>query len=158
MYLLGYFVNRKSVNFIDLSANNTRFRLSILTRLGKNMILLPGLFMYCTVEKAKVIGNWQAVEFYEWGKPMAINLDSVQMDFSEDGRYQFRSSAYYSESGLFAIKGKFITLRDTTGNEGDKTKTMIISEISESRIKLDMEKEGKKQELIFERKGALKGN
>jgi len=104
----------------------------------------------CTLDVGLLYGHWQASAFYENGQTAKAQTEAVSLEFSADGRYLFRSSAYYSEAGTFRESGNFLYLTDTTATPSKVRKIKVLY-LSNDTLKIKMGKDGKEQVLFLYR-------
>lgn len=104
----------------------------------------------CSLDVGLLFGHWQASAFYENGQTARAQTEVVSLEFSADGRYQFRSSAHYSEAGTFRESGHFLYLTDTTATPSKVRKIKVLY-LSNDTLKIKMGKDGKEQVLFLYR-------
>lgn len=116
----------------------------------KRILLLAIVFSSCTVDPKMLVGNWQAVDYFEMGQSINTPLDSVQLSFSNTGNYTFRSIGLYEEEGQYRVGGKYLFLRDMT-IQHPKEKAYKIQFIAADSLKIGMEADGKARTVFFGR-------
>lgn len=104
----------------------------------------------CSLDVGLLYGHWQASAFYENGQTAKAQTEAVSLEFSSYGRYQFRSSAHYSEAGIFRESGHFLYLTDTTAAPSKVRKIKVLY-LSNDTLKIKMGKDGKEQVLFLYR-------
>ena len=104
----------------------------------------------CSLDVGLLFGHWQASAFYENGQTARAQTEVVSLEFSADGRYQFRSSAHYSEAGTFRESGHVLYLTDTTATPSKVRKIKVLY-LSNDTLKIKMGKDGKEQVLFLYR-------
>lgn len=105
----------------------------------------------CTLEQEKLIGQWQAVAFYENGKTLTVALDSVALHINENEGYEFRGQGKYQELGTYRLAANYLFLTDTSVRPVQEH-TLKILFLSTDSLKIEMKKENKAQVLFFERR------
>ncbi|MEZ4892308.1 MAG: hypothetical protein R2778_04750 [Saprospiraceae bacterium] len=116
----------------------------------KCLMLLPLLFMACSVDSSMLSGDWHAVGFYMNGQDVPATLDSVKLSFTNSGNYTFKSIGFYEEKGSFRLAGKYLFLKDTTADKPAE-KVFQVLYLSEDTLKLGMESSGQEQTVFFSR-------
>jgi len=102
----------------------------------------------CSLDEQEICGSWQAVAFFEDGKPIEIPLDSVQLRLWSSNKYHFKSIGMYSEAGHWESTANYLSLTDTTNPEATQKLIKVIYQSSDS-LKVKMEHQGKEQVLFF---------
>jgi hypothetical protein len=110
---------------------------------------LFGLYA-CSVQEKDLTGSWQAAAFFENGQSVASNLDSVSLQITPEGGYEFRSQGFYREAGAYRLSAKYLFLTDTTQIPA-KEHIVKILYISADTLKIRMSAGGKEQVLFFAR-------
>jgi len=112
------------------------------------------IFSSCALDVKQLHGYWQATAFFEEGQRLESALvDQVSIEFVPSGRYMFRSSARYTEAGLFRESGQHLFLTDTTQTP-NKVRKIKVLYLSADSLKIKMGKNGKDRVLFLARKSA----
>ena len=101
----------------------------------------------CELDTKQLTGRWRAIALYEGGQTVSAPLDSVSLQFSENGNYRFGTIGFYREEGPFRVAGKNLFLTDTT-EKTPKERTLEVLFLSNDTLKLRMEK-GEKEQVLF---------
>ncbi|MEZ4942572.1 MAG: hypothetical protein R3D58_16980 [Saprospiraceae bacterium] len=104
----------------------------------------------CSVDPHKLPGNWQAVAFFENGKTVAVPLDSVRLQLTENAGYVFKSQGFYQEAGSYRVAASYLFLEDTTVVP-NKERTVKVLFLSSDTLKIEMKLSGNKQVLFLKR-------
>lgn len=104
----------------------------------------------CELDTQQLTGRWRAIALYEGGQTVPAPLDSVSLQFSENGSYRFGTIGFYREEGPFRVAGKHLFLTDTTAKT-PKERTLEVLFLSNDTLKLRMEKGGSEQVLFLEK-------
>lgn len=108
----------------------------------------------CATDPKLLEGAWQAAAFYQNGQSVTIPLDSVEMVFSPNQTYTFRSIGLYREKGAFRTSSRYLFMRDSTGNPSQERALKILF-LSTDSLKLKMQQEGSEQVLFLVKKPRL---
>ncbi|NJK84010.1 MAG: hypothetical protein HC912_09600 [Saprospiraceae bacterium] len=60
------------------------------------------------LQKAALVGNWQAIELFEVDSLLPLNLEEVQLTFSENGTYLFTGTLKYREAGKYRLSDNLL--------------------------------------------------
>lgn len=80
----------------------------------------------CGSEPNHIVGDWTAVDVREDGDSMRLVPDQVGFTFTEDGRYQYRSTLKYREAGHYRIEADRLIATDTTQAQAQERVTQIL--------------------------------
>lgn len=117
-------------------------------------ILFSGFcFSACNYEAAALQGVWQADAFYQNDQLQAVVLDSIRLQCSENGLYEFHSTGFYHEKGRYRVAGKYLFVTDSTAATPSERAIKILSLAGDS-LKLEMrDQNAQKQVLVFKKTG-----
>ncbi len=125
----------------------------------KRYFLACGLFFLliltfsCSSEdlrNAALAGNWQAVELLEMDSLLNINLQEVQLAFTENGTYLFTGTLKYREVGKYRLANDLIFLRDTLKSENLERPIKLLMLANDS-LSVEMRDNHKKRILNFKK-------
>lgn len=110
--------------------------------------LLCCLFSACESHKAEdqIAGTWVATQILEDGTAMPIDPKEVQFQFSSTGKYTFRSTLNYQESGTYYIEGNILYAMDTT-HAASFERTVKLEHLSTDSLVVEMQESGKTRKM-----------
>jgi hypothetical protein len=115
------------------------------------LLIIGFLIGSCAVDADKLIGEWQAVAFFENGHSVQTELDSVSLHFTGTSFFEFRSQGFYREAGSYRVSASYLFLEDTTAKPKQE-RTVKILYLSADTLKIEMKQAKNKQVLFFKRK------
>jgi hypothetical protein len=106
----------------------------------------------CAVDNEALLGNWQAVQFYEDRQSVQIPLDDVKMAFYGQPKpyYTFQTLGQYYEAGSWKCSGTYLMLTDTTSDTRTE-RVLKVQYQSADSLKIKMQANGKEQVIFFGR-------
>ena len=120
----------------------------------KNVLICSALVLCCLAcEKyanADIAGEWRALSLTEAGDSLAVDLSAIRFTFTEDGRYQFKSTLDYKEAGQFRLDGPYLFSTDTL-QPPLREKAVEITYLSADTLELRMKELGKERLMLLER-------
>ena len=110
------------------------------------------LFFACgpAYDESELLGTWRAASVVEEGRPLQINPAAVQFEFMPDGKYRYRSTLNYQESGAYHLEQNLLVTRDTTSTAGLPKRVRIL-ELTEDSLYLGMNEAGKARKMYLYR-------
>ncbi|MCK6694484.1 MAG: hypothetical protein L6Q97_20600 [Thermoanaerobaculia bacterium] len=116
-------------------------------------LILPAFICLfsCSLHEKDVAGEWRAVAFFENGRSLATNLDSVSLRLSPEGGYEFRSQGFYRESGSYRVSVRYLFMTDTTQTPV-KEHIVKVLYLSSDTLKIRMSYDNKEQVLFLARR------
>ena len=115
------------------------------------------LFIYlvflvsCTNDLSeRLLGSWQAVQFFEQDSLIEIDLQRVQLQFDENGHYCFTSNLKHEECGHYNLQKNILSLQDTLSSDSP-AKKIAIDFLYKDSLNIRMTEGKKTQNLLFQR-------
>ena len=95
----------------------------------------------------QIVGVWRVVEIFENNKLLKDKtLDSVILQFNDEGQYAYQSTLNYKETGNFEVKRNILVMSNHLSNEEKK---LHIDALSSKKLVLLMEDAGKARKMVF---------
>lgn len=95
----------------------------------------------------QIVGVWRVVEIFENNKLLKDKtLDSVILQFNDEGQYTYQSTLNYKEAGNFEVKRNILVMSNHLSNEEKK---LHIDALSSKKLVLLMEDAGKARKMVF---------
>lgn len=95
----------------------------------------------------QMVGVWRVVEIFENNKLLKDKtLDSVILQFNDEGQYTYQSTLNYKEAGNFEVKRNILVMSNHLSNEEKK---LHIDALSSKKLVLLMEDAGKARKMVF---------
>lgn len=108
------------------------------------MALLLFTFACADQQQEKLVGNWQAFEVLEKGRPMDINAGDIRFSFGAEDRYRFEGTLNYREAGTYYLQSKYLYTIDTV-NQASTEKAVEIIKLTDDSLFLKMHETGKER-------------
>ena len=117
----------------------------------KKVLFVSLLFLQaCSPDASLLKGQWKAAAFYQEGQTVQTPLDTVSLEFNDNGSYSFRSIGNYYENGKFRLAGSYLYLTDQSV-EKPKERAVKVVYLSKDTLKIEMQAKEHKQTLFFAR-------
>lgn len=115
-------------------------------------VLFSGLLLSaCNYEADALQGQWRASAFYQNDQLQTVALDSIRLQCSENGRYEFHSNGFYHEKGKYRVAGQYLFVTDSTAATPSERAIKILTVAGDS-LKLEMrDQNAQKQILVFKK-------
>lgn len=97
-------------------------------------------------QEEQLNGTWTGVAVTEEGTPLAIDPSLIQLEFSPDDTYIYKSTLDYREAGEYFIEANFLYTRDTL-NQVSTQKAVEILQLTADSLKIRM-MEGEKERML----------
>jgi hypothetical protein len=95
----------------------------------------------------QIVGVWRIVEIFENNKLLKDKtLNSVILQFNDEGQYTYQSTLNYKETGNFEVKRNILVMSNHLSNEEKK---LHIDALSSKKLVLLMEDAGKARKMVF---------
>ena len=109
------------------------------------------VFTACTTYKDHLLlGEWQAIQLLEEGKPLEIDIDEIRLKFNGSA-YTFNSTLNYKEAGSYFVDDSYLFTTDTV-NLASTEKAVEIVSLTNDTLVLKMRDRGKERLLKLHKK------
>jgi len=94
----------------------------------------------------QIVGAWRAVEIFENKQLLKDKtLESIILQFSDEGYYTYKGTLNYKETGKFEVRRNILFL----SNQSKDKKELYIDALNSKKLVLLMEDAGKIRKVIF---------
>lgn len=108
------------------------------------------MFLSCaTIKDQLLLGEWQATELLEEGKPLEIDVQEINLNF-EGNTYTFSSTLNYKEAGSYFVDDSYLFTTDTV-NLASTEKAVEIVTLTNDTLILKMNDLGKERLLKLQK-------
>ncbi|MEM1216420.1 MAG: hypothetical protein AAGJ82_12085 [Bacteroidota bacterium] len=113
------------------------------------LFLVGSIIHSCKSDRSPLLhGTWQAASLTEQGDSLAVNLADIGFVFKADGRYAYRSTLAYQESGHYRLTGKYLYSQDTTQRDAAE-KAVEVLQLTPDSLQLRMLDAGQERRLLL---------
>jgi hypothetical protein len=99
----------------------------------------------------RLVGDWTAISVTENGSELTLDPAEVQFHFGPEGRYRYESTLDYQEAGYYRIVDEYLLSRDTLTAQTEEKAVKISLSPSADTLTMDMEFEGRPQQIVLVR-------
>lgn len=97
-------------------------------------------------QEEQLHGKWVGVAVKEEGTPLAVDPGLIQLEFSPEETYTYKSTLDYREAGTYFIEANFLYTRDTL-NQASTQKAVELLQLTADSLKIRM-MEGEKERRL----------